>query len=60
MIISSCVYPVYGWPHATSRPAVLLVPEQQRDPVPGAGVGDVAGEERGVSILVGELLHLGA
>ena len=56
VVIGPGVYPVDGGAHAPALAAVLLVPQQQAHPVPRVVVADVAGQERGVPVLVGDLL----
>ena len=56
VVIGPGVYPVDGGAHAPALAALLLVPQQQAHPVPRVVVADVAGQERGVPVLVGDLL----
>ena len=56
VVVSPGVYPVDGGAHAPALAAVLLVPQQQTHPVSRVAVADVAGQEGGVPVLVGDLL----
>ena len=57
LVIGPGIYPVYR--RAPLVP-VLFVPEQQGHPVPRVfGVADVAGQQGGVGVLVGDVLDLG-
>ena len=57
IVIGPGIYPVY-W--GAGLVPVLLVPEEERHPVPRVvGVADVAGQQGGVGVLVGDVLHLG-
>ena len=59
LIVCPGIYPVDGRPHSSSSWApVLLVPEEQGDPVTRVAVADVTGEERRVPVLVGDILDL--
>lgn len=57
IVVSPRIYPVY---RRASLGPVLLVPQEQGHPVPRVvGVADVAGEQGGLRVLVGDVLHLG-